>query len=163
MIVDPTAVCELLVGLPDVNVLGIVDVDGMSLVVHVESRGSRPGCERCGMPARVKQRPTLLFVDLPSFGRPCMLAWRKTRWVCPQPDCEMGSWTGEDERIAAPRMLMTARAGRWATRQVGKHGRAVSDVASELGCDWHTINTTVNAYGEVLIDDPNRIGTCQGF
>lgn len=38
------------------------------------------------------------------------------------------------------------------------HGRAVSDVADELGCDWHTVNDAVQAYGEALLDDPERIG-----
>jgi hypothetical protein len=54
---------------------------------------------------------------------------------------------------------MTDRAGRWVTRQVGKLGRTVSEVADELGCDWHTVNDTVVAYGQALVDDdPDRIG-----
>jgi hypothetical protein len=38
--------CELLVGLPDVNVLSVIDVDGVALRVHVESRPERPACRR---------------------------------------------------------------------------------------------------------------------
>jgi transposase len=53
---------------------------------------------------------------------------------------------------------MTDRAGRWVTEQVGRHGRTVNEVALELGCDWHTINDTVLAYGTPLVDDPDRIG-----
>ena len=34
---DPTRTCELLVGLPEVNVLGIDDVVGEPLRVHIES------------------------------------------------------------------------------------------------------------------------------
>ncbi|MDP9164979.1 MAG: hypothetical protein M3O32_02765, partial [Actinomycetota bacterium] len=34
--------------------------------------------------------------------------------------------------------------------QVGR-GRAVSDVAAELNCDWHTINDAVTTYGEALL------------
>jgi hypothetical protein len=42
---------------------------------------------------------------------------------------------------------------------VGKLGRTVAEVARELGCDWHTVNDTVLAYGEALVDDdPDRIG-----
>ena len=37
-------------------------------------------------------------------------------------------------------------------------GRTVNEVAVELGCDWHTVNDTVIAYGSVLVDDPDRIG-----
>ena len=71
----------------------------------------------------------------------------------------MGSWTHVDERIAAPKMVMTTRAARWATVQVGRHGRAVSDVAAELDCDWHTVNDAVVAYGEALLAaDCDRVG-----
>ncbi len=44
------------------------------------------------------------------------------------------------------------------TEQVGRWGRTVNEVAVELGCDWHTVNEAVIAYGTVLIDDPARIG-----
>jgi transposase len=55
--------------------------------------------------------------------------------------------------------VMTDGAGRWATLQVGGCGRTVNEVAVELGCDWHTVNDTVIAYGEALVDDdPDRIG-----
>ena len=40
--------CELLVGLPDVNVLAIEDRPGGPLGVHVETRGGRPACGGCG-------------------------------------------------------------------------------------------------------------------
>jgi hypothetical protein len=39
--VDPTRVCELLVGLPDVNVLGVIDDPGGALWV-ARPRISRP-------------------------------------------------------------------------------------------------------------------------
>ncbi len=55
-------------------------------------------------------------------------------------------------------LSITDRASKWATQQVGKYGRSVSFVADELGCNWHTINNAVVAYGEVLVDDPSRIG-----
>ncbi len=46
------------------------------------------------------------------------------------------------------------------TEQVGRWGRTVNEVAAELGCDWHTVNDTVIAYGQALVDDdPLRIGT----
>ena len=99
------------------------------------------------------------LVDLAVFGHPVRLAWRKHRFWCPDPECGHGSWTVEDPRIGARRLSMTDRAGRWVTFQVGRLGRTVAEVARELGCDWHTINDTVIAYGEALIDDdPGRIG-----
>ena len=39
--VDPTRMCELLVGLPDVTVLGVVDGPGRVLFVHIETRDPR--------------------------------------------------------------------------------------------------------------------------
>jgi transposase len=30
-------------------------------------------------------------------------------------------------------------------------GRTVSEVASELGCDWHTVNDAVTTYGRALL------------
>jgi transposase len=33
----------------------------------------------------------------------------------------------------------------------------VSEVAADLGCDWHTVMDAVNWHGRALIDDPNRI------
>ena len=47
--------------------------------------------------------------------------------------------------------------GRWVTEQVGRLGRTVNEIPVELGCDWHTINDSVLAYGTALVD-PDRIG-----
>ena len=151
--------CALLVGLPDVTVIGVVDLAGVPIVVHVEQDAARPAGAGCARPAAAKGRRDVLLVDLPVFGRPAKLAWRKHRWRCSNRACGVGSWTGEDTRIAAPRLALTDRAGRWVTEQVGRYGRTVNEVAVELGGDWHTINDTVLAYGTALVDDdPARIG-----
>jgi transposase len=150
--------CELLVGLPTLNVLGVDDEREDMVVVHVESRAARPGCGVCGTPAWVKDRPVVELVDLACFGRPARLVWHKHRWCCPEVDCEVGSWTSEDPRIAPARGAMTDRAGRWSCEQVGRLGRTVAEVARELGCDWHTVNDAVVAYGTRLVEDPDRIG-----
>jgi transposase len=34
----------------------------------------------------------------------------------------------------------------------------VNEVAHELGCDWHTVNDAVVAYGAALVEDPGRFG-----
>lgn len=103
------------------------------------------------------QRPVEL-VDLAAFGRPARLVWHKCRWSCPAPACRVGSFTEAAPHIAAARLVMTDRAGRWVTEQVGRFRRSVNEIAVELGCDWHTINDTVIAYGTPLVDDPDRIG-----
>jgi len=156
--------CELLIGLPEVNVLGIDDVAGTPLRIHIESRVDRAWCSECGCRAQVKDRPVVSLVDLACFGRPSRLAWHKHRWWCRQVECVAGSWTIVDERIAAPRAALTDRAARWATIQVGRSGRSINEVAGELDCDWHTVSDAVVAYGEALIEaDTGRVGQVEGL
>jgi len=160
VIIDARRVCEVLVGLPAVSVLGVDDVGGQPLVVHVEQAGPRPSCVGCGAVPVVKDREVVELVDLAYAGRQSRLHWHKVRWACPDSECPMTSWTWTDPRIAAPRQALTDRAGRWVTMQVGRNGRSVAEVAGELGCAWHTVNDAVVAYGEALVDDdPDRIGT----
>ena len=133
---DASRMCELLVGLPEVKVLGVEDVPGEPLVVHVEQAGARPWCHRCGGRSRVKDRARVVLADLACFGRRARLVWHKFRLCCADDDCEMGSWTWEDPRIAHPRQAMTNRAGRWATGpDGGRPCRSASSVAAWLR--WH--------------------------
>jgi transposase len=159
VITDARRVCELLVGLPEVTVLGVDDRPGGPLAVHVEQAGPRPACLGCGSTPAVKDREIVELVDRPAFGRRTRLCWRKIRWACPVVECPMTTWTWADPRIAAPRQALTDRAGRWVTVQVGRYGRSVAEVADELGCAWHTVNDAVVSYGEPLVDDAGRIGT----
>ena len=155
---DPTRMCALLVGLPDVTVVA-VDEHPEGVVVVIESLVQGAWCRECGCRAQVKDRPVVELVDLRCFDRPARLVWRKHRWRCPAAQCAVGTWTHVDHRIAAPRMAMTDRAARWATEQVGRLGRPVAEVARELGCDWHTVNDAVMAYGAALLEaDTERVG-----
>ena len=45
---DPTRMCALLVGLPDVHVLAVDDEPGALMVVMVESRVDAAWCGQCG-------------------------------------------------------------------------------------------------------------------
>ncbi len=160
MEVDATRALELLVGLPDVVVLGVDEVVEGELLVHVECRRRSVFCESCGIAARLKERPVVALFDLPCFGRRTRLVWHKRRFSCPDDQCAARSWTEEDHRIGAARMAMTDRCGRWVTAQVGRSARTVAEVAREIGCDWHTVNDTVVAYGTALVDDdPSRYGS----
>lgn len=163
MITDPTAINQCFVRLADVNILGVEDFWEGPLRVHVECVRVVQWCRLCGVVAHVKDRPAVELVDLPAFGHPTRLVWHKRRFCCPETSCLMGSWTEEDPRIASMRLQMTDRSGRWITKQVGRCGRSVSEVAKELGCDWHTVNDAVLAYGEALLEDPDRFGVVEAL
>lgn len=151
--------CELLVGLGDVDVLGVDDTAGEFVEVTVQTRSNRAFCSGCGVLATLKEYQPTVLVDLACFGRPARLCWRKRRWRCPEPACSVGSWVEVDHSIGSPRQRLTRRAGMWACAQVGRHGRGVSEIAHELGADWHTINTAVTSWGQALLDaDLDRIG-----
>jgi hypothetical protein len=85
--------CALLVGLPEVTVLGVDDRPGEPIGVHVEQASERPACMGCGTRPTVKDRDVVELADLPSFGRPARLYWHKVRWCCPNDDCDMTTWT----------------------------------------------------------------------
>ena len=70
---DPSAMCELLVGLGDVMVLDVTDT-GASLRVTIETRTARPSCPACEGPVVVKDRDMVELTDLPCFGQPAVLA-----------------------------------------------------------------------------------------
>ena len=153
---DATRKCALLVGLHDVVVVGVEDCPSwLRVVVTIDA--TRPACACGGVVHRHGVRDVEL-VDLPSFGRPSRLVWRKQRWRCIT--C-MRCWCDEDPEIATSRCGLTTRAARWATTQVGRHGRSVSEVASDLGCGWHAVMDAVVAVGEQLID-LNRPGFVGG-
>lgn len=155
---DPVKINELLVGLPDVTVLGAVRHADDSVELHIQTNARVDGCASCGSVAQFKGWRVVIFVDLPTFGSPVSLHWHKRRWRCPEPSCAVGTWTEVDERIAGSRLKLTDRAARWATCEVGRYGRTVNEVAGALGCDWHTVNNAVIAFGELLVDHPHRFG-----
>jgi transposase len=156
--------CELLVGLPEVNVLGVIDELGDPLVVVVETRVDIPVCEKCGARAELKDRDPVDHVDLASFGRAARLRWVKRRWRCCDAECSVGSWTETNDELAVPDRSVTTRAARWMCRQVGEHGRTVDEVARDLSCDWHTVNDTVVEWGEALLAaDTGRIEQVMGL
>lgn len=153
---EPNRIVQALVGLKNVRVLTYRRT-GPDVELLIEQVEVTRFCPSCGARAQIKDRPVVRYVDLPVFGTPMILAWRKHRLRCPHQRCHRRSWTSGDHRIAAKNCRLTTRCAKWATEQVGR-GRAVSDVARELGCDWHTINDAVTTYGEALLEaDTKRL------
>jgi transposase len=151
---NPSEILRALVGLKDVRILAY-ERRGPHVELMIERILNDVLCARCGSPARVKERPIVSYVDLPVYGTPMALAWKKHRLCCVNPECPTGSWVFEDHRIAAKDCLLTTRAAKWATVQVGA-GRTVSEVAQELACDWHTVNDAVTTYGEALLEADHK-------
>ena len=150
VLVHPTEILAALVGLKDVRVVAYVR-RGADVELMVEQVPGEVCCPRCHRPAQVKERPVVNYVDLPVYGTPMSLAWKKHRMRCVHPTCATNTWVLEDHRIAAKNCLLTTRAAKWATVQVGG-GRTVSEVAAELACDWHTVNDAVTTYGTALLE-----------
>lgn len=154
-----TCFCDLFAGFSDATLLSLRSQPDGSLVMRIETLPVVVGCPTCGSIAQSKGRSPVELIDLECFGRATRTVWVKRRYVCVDQDCDQGTWTEVDDEIAPSRTSMTTRAGRWVTAQVGRSARSVSEVAKELGCDWHTVNDTVVAYGQALIDkDPGRFG-----
>ena len=147
--VNPTEILGALVGLKDVRVLAY-GRRGPEVTLVIEQTPGEIRCPSCGVRAHVKERPVVTYVDLPVYGSPMTLSWKKHRYCCVNQACSVGSWVLDDHRIAAKSCLLTTRAAKCATRQVGE-GRTVSEVAVELNCDWQTINDAVLTYGEALL------------
>jgi transposase len=150
VLVHPSEILAALVGLKDVVVLAY-ERSGPHVELMVEQVPWEVHCPTCDRTAEVKERPVVHYVDLPVYGTPMSLAWKKHRMRCVNPACAKRSWVLEDHRIAAKNCLLTTRAAKWATVQVGG-GRTVSEVAAELACDWHTVNDAVTTYGTALLE-----------
>jgi transposase len=115
---DPSEIVQALVGLKDVRVLAYCRT-GPDVSLLIEQTGEVACCPDCHGSAQVKERPVVTYVDLPVYGRPMRLAWKKHRLRCVDPGCPRRRWVREDHRIAAKSCLLTPRCAKWATRQVG--------------------------------------------
>jgi transposase len=154
VVTDASEILRALVGLKDVRVLHYAR-NGPDVELVIEQIVENARCPSCAGPAEVKERPLVRYVDLPVYGTPMRLAWRKHRMRCVDPGCGRRSFVLQDHRIAAKKCLLTTRAAKWATVQVGG-GRTVKEVAAELACDWHTVNDAVTTYGTALLDADRR-------
>jgi transposase len=148
--------CDLLVGLPGLRVIG-VERDGRDcLVVTVESAAEPMGCRSCGVIARGHGRVDVRLVDAPAFGRPVRIVWRKRRWLCPEPACEVASFVEQDEQVAASRAVMTTRACWWAIEQIRREHASVNGIRRQLGTGWRTVWESIKPLLQAAADDETR-------
>lgn len=152
---DGTGLAEALLGLDGFRVLEVSETPD-ELTVVVETLLVVVGCSRCGSRAVAHEGMRVDVRDLPCFGRPARLVWRKRRWR-PEPACEAKTWT-ETSDVVDRQAVITGGAGAEACRQVGELARPVSKVADELGACWWTVMRAVIAHGTSLVEEPGRVG-----
>lgn len=149
--------CDLLVGLTGVHVLEVrFDEATGVLIVVVESAAVRRGCGDCGVVAHSHGRRDVTLVDVPCFGRPVRVVWRKRTWRCSDGACGAGSFTERNDEIAAPRALLTTRACWWAIGQIRREHASVAGVARQLGTTWNTVWSSIRPLLEAMADDESR-------
>ena len=153
-IYNSNEIVEALVGLKDVRVISYNRVE-REVFLLIDQVVTNPRCPSCGDRANIHDRPIVSYIDLPVFATPMKLKWKKHRLRCDNDNCSTKTWTLLDHRIAAKGVLLTTRAAKWATRQVGG-GRTIKEVADELSCYWHTICDAVTTYGNALIEADHR-------
>lgn len=153
---DGTGLAEKMLGLRGLVVLEVEDRPD-EVVVSVESDRKRATCPSCRRRAEAQDRVVVQIRDLHCFGRPCRLVIRKRRWRCRSEGCCRKTWT---EKLAGivPRQVLSLRAGREVTRQVGEQCRSVASVATEYGVSWDTTWSAVKFHGTPLVEDRRRVG-----
>lgn len=130
--------CDLLVGLPGLHVVGVErDVGGVQ--VTVESAPTMMGCPSCGVVASSHGRRTVRLVDIPCFGAPTVVWWRKRTWECVESSCPVGVFTEQDDQVARPRAMLTTRACYWAVEQLRREHASIAGLARQLATTWRTV------------------------
>jgi transposase len=144
-----------LLGMEEFVVGAQEEVDG-EVWLLVETTTGVVGCEACGTRAIGHGRRVVRVRDLPAGDRPVVLVWRKRIWRCPEPDCEIQTWSEETDAIA-PRAVLTERAREEICRRVGADGQSVAQVARAFGVGWHTAMAAVRDHGRPRVDHLSRL------
>ncbi len=143
----------------------IFDVEGMhvlaasvvdeQLVLDVETDQVLGGCPSCGVVAVGHGRRVHRLHDVPCFGRPVLVRWRKRLWRCVESTCEVTTFS-EQHPYAARRAKLAARAVTWATDALSHDDTTVSALARHLGVDWHTAWTAIRVEATGRTSRPGR-------
>ncbi|MDF1595101.1 MAG: transposase [Acidimicrobiia bacterium] len=145
----------VLVGMPGFVVGAQQLVDG-ELWLFVETVTDVVGCVGCGTRATGHGRSRTLVRDLPISGTPTVLAWSKRRFRCPDPDCEVATWSETTSEIL-PRAALTERARRRIAEMVNVDGDSIAAAAAAFGVGWHTAHQATAVFTDPAVDDPDRL------
>jgi transposase len=148
--------CDLLVGLDGLRVIAVERRGRDALTVTVESPPRPVGCPGCGVLAIGHGRVPVPLVDAPAMGRPVRLLWRKRRWRCQEPACQVVTFLEQDEQIAAPRAKLTTRASWWAIEQIRREHASVNGIRRQLGTGWRTVWESIRPLLQQADQDPAR-------
>jgi transposase len=114
-------------------------------VLTVETEDTLAGCPACGVVAVGHGRRERTVADAPAFGVPVRLRWRARIWRCPEPACQVGTFT-EQQDLIAPRAKLTSRAAAWATDALTHDDTTVSALARQVGVYGHPGGDAIVAY-----------------
>jgi transposase len=123
----------------------------------VETTEDRAWCPTCGVRAVGHGRRRVKVRDLPMADRPVVLVWAKRLWRCPEPACEVGTWSEETDAIG-PRAVLTERARAEIARRVGPGEQSVAGAAKSFGVGWHAAMAAVWDHGQPRVDHLARLG-----
>jgi transposase len=151
----PCARCDAFLGIDGVRVVAVERDDGR-LRVTVETPPHLEGCRRCGVVAVGHGRRDRLLHDIPCFGAPVTLVWRKRTYACPDPGCPAGTFSEEAPTLVAARAKLTTRAIWWVIGQLRRDHASIQGAARRLGVDWHTVWDAVRPVLADLADDEDR-------
>jgi transposase len=155
-VVDGTA---LWFGATGFDVLDVAD-DGVELVIEVETSPALVGCSGCGTRAVPKDRRWVTLRDVPAGRRFVRVRWRKRIWRCPEPDCDVNTWT-EQAELADPRRVLTTRAAEWATDRVAAIEGTPASIARNFGLSWSTVWSAVERIGAERLQSPAEMGPAE--
>ena len=149
-----------LVGMPELVVRAQVLRDG-EWWLAVETRPGPRWCPGCGVRTVGHGRSRTTVRDLPIAGVPTVLVFARRRLRCPEPLCEVRTWSEHIDAIA-PRASLTERARERLAAMVNIDGFSIAAAALEFGVGWHAANAAVADYTDPAVDDPDRLDGCVG-
>jgi transposase len=150
-----------LVGMSEFVVRAQVVRDG-EWWLAVETPPGPRWCPGCGVRAVGHGRSRTTVRDLPIAGVPTVLVFARRRLRCPEPLCEVRTWSEHVDAIA-PRASLTERARARLAEMVNIDEFSIAAAAAEFGVGWHTANTAVADYTDLHVNDPARLEGVRGI
>uniref|UniRef100_UPI0018D53A09 transposase family protein n=1 Tax=Tessaracoccus timonensis TaxID=2161816 RepID=UPI0018D53A09 len=153
--------CDFLLDFPNLHLTAVLK-DPTGLVLEVESCDPVAGCPGCGVIATGHGRIVTSMLDAPWAGRPVRIRWRKRRWICREPLCDVTTFIEQNPDICVPRGLPSTRAIRWAIGQLRRESATIRGLARQLGTTWTTLWSQVRPVLIEASNDPSRFEGVQG-